>query len=155
MDALGGPESIRERFGLATGGVLVVIHAVLAASPFPSELFALAHTAIYGFAIGAGLSWAGWFLGALIEYGVFRRIGDDVRQGWSEAAMPKLLRRFPVGHPAFLVLGRLIPFGNHVVNAAAGSARVPLWRFAWVSALAFVPFSLAFAAVASGLLGGR
>jgi uncharacterized membrane protein YdjX (TVP38/TMEM64 family) len=47
-----------------------------------------------------------------------------------------------------------VPFGNHAVNALAGMRGVPVWRFVWASALAFVPFSAAITAVAIGLVGG-
>lgn len=106
VEWMGGPEELREHYGLGAAAILVPVHAVVAVTPFPSELVAVAHAAIYGFALGS----------------------------------------------AFLTLGRLVPFGNHVVNAMAGSARVSLWRFSWVSALAFVPFSVAFAAFASGIV---
>ena len=66
--------------------------------------------------------------------------------------MPKWLLRFPVHHPLFLILGRLVPFGNHAVNALAGSRRVPLGRFAWASAVAFLPFSALMTAFATGLV---
>lgn len=152
LEALGGPEGVRARWGLAAALVLVPLHALLAVSPFPSEVVALAHGAIYGFALGWPLTWAGWMLGAGLEYGLFRRIAADVGEP-APGRLPGLLRRLPVEHPAFLIGARLVPFGNHAVNALAGMRAVPLWRFAWASALAFVPFSAAVTAVAIGLVG--
>ena len=151
LAALGGPEAVRARFGLAAAALLVPIHAVVSVSPFPSEVIALGHGAIYGFALGWPLTWAGWLLGAALEYGLFRRVATDLVDAGG-ARLPAWLRRLPVQHPLFLILGRLVPFGNHAVNALAGSRRVPLWRFAWASALAFLPFSALVAAIASGLV---
>lgn len=151
LEALGGPEAVRARFGLGAAALLVPIHAVVAVSPFPSEVLALAHGAIYGFALGWPLTWMGWLLGAFLEYALFRRIASDVG-GPGPSRLPVWLHRFPARHPLFLVCGRLVPFGNHAVNALAGSHRVPFWRFAWTSALAFVPFSALIAGIASGLV---
>jgi uncharacterized membrane protein YdjX (TVP38/TMEM64 family) len=153
LEAVGGPEAVRARWGLGAAGLLVPVHAVVAVSPFPSEVIALAHGAIYGFALGWPLTWAGWLLGALLEYRLFRRIASDV-DATGAGRLPGWLRRFPVEHPLFLICGRLVPFGNHAVNALAGSVRVPFRRFAWASALAFVPFSALVAAIGSGMVSG-
>lgn len=149
LDALGGPAEVRHRFGWWTAVVLVPTHAVLAVSPFPSEVLALSYGAIYGLSLGTLFAWSGWMLGALLEYGLFRRIAADAGPE-ARGRLPAWLRRLPVGHPAFLVFSRLIPFGNHVANAAAGSAQVPLWRFCWTTALALAPFSFAIAAASTG-----
>jgi uncharacterized membrane protein YdjX (TVP38/TMEM64 family) len=149
--AFGGPEAVRTRFGLGAAVLLVPVQAVVAVSPFPSEVIALAEGAIYGFAIGWALAWAGWCLGAALEYFLYRRIAGELGGG-SRERLPAWLRRFPVQHPVFLVLGRLVPFGNHAVNALAGSCGVPFGRFAWASAVAFLPFSALIAAIASGLV---
>lgn len=149
LAAAGGPEAVRARFGLGAALVLVPLQAVVAVSPFPSEVLALAYGGIYGFAVGGTFAWAGWLLGAALEYALFRRIAADVGDA---ARLPAWLRRLPAEHPLFLILGRLVPFGNHAVNALAGSRRVPAWRFAWASALAFLPFAALVAAVGSGLV---
>lgn len=153
LDALGGPAALRARWGLGAAFVLVPLQGVVAVSPFPSEAIALAIGAIYGFALGWPFAWAGWLLGALLEYALFRRIAVDAGPAVAER-LPAWLRHIPVEHVLFLVLGRLVPFGNHAVNALAGSGRVPLWRFVWASALAFLPFSALVAALASGWARG-
>jgi uncharacterized membrane protein YdjX (TVP38/TMEM64 family) len=149
LAAFGGPEAVRARFGLGAGLLLIPIHAVVAATPFPGDVLALGYGAIYGFALGWPFAWAGWMLGAALEYAVFRRIASDVGV---DARLPAWLRRFPAQHPLFLILGRLVPFGNHAVNALAGTRRVPLWRFAWASALGLLPSAALSAAIGSGLV---
>jgi uncharacterized membrane protein YdjX (TVP38/TMEM64 family) len=149
---LGGPQAVREQYGMGAAAFLVPVQAVVAVSPAPGEIVALGVVAIYGFRLGALLIWAGWLLAALLEYALFRRIAADAGSQALAARTPRWLRRFPASHPAFLGLTRLLPFGNHVVNAVAGSAGVPLWRFCWPSALALVPGSLLFAALASGVV---
>lgn len=150
LDAGGGPEGIRARYGLWAAALLVPTQAILAVTPFPSEFLALTHGAIYGLALGTLFAWSGWMLGALLEYTLFRRVAVDAGPDAREQ-LPEWLRRLPVGHPAFLVLARLIPLGNHVANAAAGAAKVPLWRFCWTSAIALAPFSFLVSAASSGV----
>lgn len=150
---MGGPEAVRAHYGMGAAALLVPMQAVVSASPAPGEVVALAEVAIYGFWPGALLVWAGWMLAALLEYALFRRLAADAAPLAGAQRLPRWLRRWPVHHPAFLGFARLLPFGNKVVNAVAGSAGVPLWRFCWPSALALVPGSLAFAALASGLAG--
>jgi uncharacterized membrane protein YdjX (TVP38/TMEM64 family) len=152
LERLGGPAAIRSEYGLWAAALLVPAHAILAVSPFPSEVLAVAHGAIYGLALGTLFTWSGWMLGALLEYTLFRRIALDAGPGAGER-LPAWLRRLPVGHPVFLVLARLVPFGNHFANAAAGSAGVPIWRFCWTTALALAPFSFLVASISAGVAG--
>ena len=152
LERMGGPEVIRAEYGIGAAALLVPAHAIVAVSPLPGEVVALAHGAIYGFVLGSVFTWSGWMGAALLEYGLFRRIASDVAPVESRSGLPRWVRRFPAHHPAFLGLARLLPFGNHVVNAVAGSHRVPLWRFCWPTALALAPISIGFAAVASGVV---
>ena len=150
LDRFGGPEAVRAEYGFAAAAILVPVHAIVAVTPFPGELIAVAHGAIYGFALGSVFSWAGWMLGALLEYSLFRRIASDVGDAAVTARLPVWLRRFSAHHLAFLIGACLVPFGNHRVNAMAGSRVVPVWRFSWVTAVALVPFLVLFAAIAIG-----
>jgi uncharacterized membrane protein YdjX (TVP38/TMEM64 family) len=150
LEAVGGPAAVRARFGLWAALVLVPVHALVAVSPAPGELVAVAHGAIYGFALGSLFTWAGWMLAALIEYAIYRRIARDLGPVEGLERLPRWLRRLPAHHPAFLAVTRFLPCGNHLVNTLAGLARVPLWRFCWPTALALVPIALAFTAIAAG-----
>jgi len=150
LEASGGPEAVRARYGLWAAAFLVPAHVLLAVSPFPSEVLAFSYGAIYGLALGTLFAWTGWMGGALLEYSLFRRVATDAGPGARER-LPAWLRRLPVGHPGFLLFARLVPFGNHVANAAAGSAGVPLWRFSWTTAIALAPFSFLVAAVSAGV----
>jgi uncharacterized membrane protein YdjX (TVP38/TMEM64 family) len=150
LERVGGPDAVRAEYGLATAAILVPAQAVAAVTPFPSELIAVVHGAVYGLALGSVFTWTGWMLGALLEYFLFRRIASDVGGAAFTARLPGWLRRFPADHPVFLIGGRLVPFGNHVVNAMAGSRGVALWRFSWATAIALVPFSVFVSAIASG-----
>jgi uncharacterized membrane protein YdjX (TVP38/TMEM64 family) len=48
-----------------------------------------------------------------------------------------------------------MPLGNHIVSVAAGLRGVPLWRFAWTSAVGLAPFALVIAAGTAGLMAAH
>lgn len=152
LERIGGPERIRADYGLAAAAVLVPVQALVAVSPAPGELVALSHGAIYGFGLGTCFSWLGWLLAAWIEYGLFRGAASELGAGHARARLPGWIRRFPASSPVFLIVARWLPFGNHVANAVAGTCRVPFWRFTWPSALALLPASALFTAIAVGLV---
>jgi hypothetical protein len=55
----------------------------------------------------------------------------------------------PADHPLFLIVGRWLPFGGHVVNAAA-AARASFRRHLWCAAVSIVPVEVLFSALANG-----
>ncbi len=67
--------------------------------------------------------------------------------------MPEWLRRFPVDHPAFLILVRQIPWaGGYLTTILPGAVGVPLARVAWCAAIGTIPGSAVLAAVGAGLV---
>ena len=154
LRSLGGVEAMRDRFGLYSAVLVVPVHAVVAISPFPSEVLAFGNAAVFGFWPGALLSWTGWMLAALVHYALVRRAALDLDLERHRARLPRWLRRLPVDHPLFLILCRYVPYGPQLVSTLAGAFRVPVRRFAWCQAVAIVPVALYFAALARGLLGG-
>ena len=151
VEALGGPGALRDRFGWYAPIVSAALHAPIAASPLPSEPFALSHGPLYGFWIGALVGWAGWFAGSAIEYAVLRRIRSTTLRGLT-LSRPRWAARFPVQHPAFLIGMRQVPGGFDVVNVSAALAGVPLARFLWCSAIAQIPSALLVSAAGLGLV---
>ena len=152
LDAFGGPQAFRDRYGLSAAVVLVPIHGVVAVSPLPGEAVAFANSLVYGFWFGSLFNWIGWMLAALMEYALVRRAAQEFNSQETFERLPQWLRRFPVSHPAFLIAGRWLPFGGHVVNCAAGAFAVRFWRHAWCSAIAIVPVAMLVAGLANGLL---
>ena len=152
IESVGGVTALRDRFGLFTAVIVIPVHAIVAISPFPSEVIAFGNGALYGVWKGALLSWLGWMLAAVTNYGLVRRAAADVNLEPAFARLPRWLRRFPVHHPIFLIAGRWIPYGPQLISTAAGAFRVPLWRFSWCTGVSIVPVALFFAALASGLL---
>ena len=152
VNSIGGAEVFREQFGAAAVFIIVPVQAVVAVSPFPSELMALGTSALYGFWGGAVLAWSAWFLAAFLQYYAVRRVAEDFDFEHARRRMPRRLRELPVSHPAFLILGRWLPYGPHIVNTAAGAYGVSIVRHAWCAAIAIVPPALFISAIANGLL---
>lgn len=152
VEILGGAEGIHSRFGYAS---LALLLPMFAAPAIPGELVGLITVSIYGFTLGAPLVWLGLILRALIEYGLSSRLRGDQIEAAAMTGLPRWLDRFPAHHPVFLVAGRWMPLGNHIVSIVAGLRGVPLWRFAWTSALGLAPFALLVSAATSGLVAAH
>ena len=152
VEAMGGPEGIHARFGATAPIVSGLIHFALSPTPFPTDLLAIANGTLYGFAVAAPLNWIVWWLASWLQYFLGRRLGASLDAASQLERLPSWLRRFPVGHPAFLICGRFIPWaGGHVTTWLPGAAGVPVGRFAWCSALSIVPGAVFLAAVGAGL----
>lgn len=153
LDSLGGPHGIWERFGLLAPLISTPLHSMVALSPVPSDLLAIANGAIYGFWLGAGLSWIGWWTAAMLQFFLVRRLGRDWDVVGRMEKLPSWLRRFPVGHPAFLIGVRLVPFaGGHIGTIVPATMGVPAGRVAWCAAIALVPGAFLSAAIGVGLM---
>lgn len=150
LDYVGGPEALRERFGLGAAAVLVPLEAFASLSIFPGEFIAVALGMLYGFWLGSFFIWLGWMLTAYMQYFMVRRVAEDFASEFER--LPAWIQRFPVGHPVFLIVGRWVPFGGHLVNPAAGAFKVPLWRYTWCSAIGIGAGSFLFGAAGSGLV---
>lgn len=151
VETIGGPEAVVGRFGCAAPAAMVAIQAALSAAPFPSELFALVSAAAYGWLGGAVMTWAGWTLGSMIQYGLARRSAADVSLDERVARLPAWIKRFPLTHPVFLVSVRWLPMGFHLANLAAGARRVPAHRQLWIAALGSIPGAALWAGIGAGV----
>jgi uncharacterized membrane protein YdjX (TVP38/TMEM64 family) len=150
---VGGPEAIHARFGLAAPVVTGGAQLVLSPTPFPTDVICIAHGTLYGFAFAALLNWLGWWLGSLVEFAIGRRVGSDLELSAHAARLPGWLRRFPMGHPAYLIGSRQLPVvGSHLSTSLPGAVGVPFHRVAWCSAIGVIPGAAFFAAIGAGLL---
>ena len=153
VENVGGPAGIWERYGLWAPAITVPMHALIAVTPFPSDVFGIASGAIYGFLWGTVLSWIGWFAASFLQYAIGFRAGKDFDVEGMIARSPSRLRRFPVHHPAFLIFSRYVPYiGGHLSTLLPGAVRVPLRRYAWCTALSIIPEALLMAGIGVGLL---
>ncbi len=152
LSMIGGPSALIEEFGGWAPLVSVPIHVLLSSTPFPSELVGVVNGSAYGFWIGSALSWAGWWMGALLEYSLVRCGLQEVDESSVVRKLPNWLSRYPVAHPAFLILGRQVPFGFHAVNILAALAGVSLRRQLICAGIANLPYAILTAAAGAGLV---
>jgi uncharacterized membrane protein YdjX (TVP38/TMEM64 family) len=152
MRSYGGAELMREHLGPLAALFIVPLQAVVAVSPFPSEVIALVTCTFYGFWGGALLAWSAWFVAAFLQYELVRRTAKDFDFEHARRRFPRRLRELPVSHPAFLIVGRWLPYGAHVVNSLAGAYEISLVRHGWCAAVSLIPPALIISGIANGLL---
>lgn len=153
IDLLGGPNAVRERFGIVAPLVSVSIHIVLAITPFPSDFISITNGALYGFAMGAFLSWVAWWIAAILEFFLGFRARRDFQLESKLDELPVWLRDFPIDHPVFLIGARQIPWiGGHITTFLPGAAGVRPGRYLWCSAIAIVPGAIVMPAIGAGLM---
>jgi uncharacterized membrane protein YdjX (TVP38/TMEM64 family) len=155
LESTGGAVALLDRFGPLAPLVSIPVHILLSATPFPSELIGIANGSVYGLWVGTLFSWIGWWCGALLEYMLVRLGVRQVEWGAAVHHLPGWLRRLPVGHPVFLIVGRQIPFGFHAVNVLAGLAGVSPRRQLVCSAISNIPYAFLTAAAGAGLIAAR
>jgi uncharacterized membrane protein YdjX (TVP38/TMEM64 family) len=120
---------------------LMVVHSFV---PFPAELVAIAAGMCFGAVWGTILTWIGAMVGALLAFGLSRKLG---RPFVADLLAPKQMARIDnwssaTGISALIVV-RLIPvIAFNLVNYAAGITRVSWWRFTWTTALGILPMTV-------------
>lgn len=150
---IGGPEQIVGRFGAAGPIMTMTIQLILALTPFPSDVIAIAHGAIFGFLPGAIYSWTSWWLASILEFGLGRRVRNEFDLDSALSKAPERIRSFPISHPIYLILSRQIPWlGGHVSTFVPGAAGVSWQRYLWCSAIAIIPGSLILAALGARII---
>ncbi len=153
VNSIGGPEAVGDKFGILAPVITGSSLFILTPTPFPTDLIAIAHGALYGFVFAALLNWLVLWLAAFLEASIGRRLGADFNIEEEMKNLPTILQKFPVGHPVFLILGRQIPMvGSNVTTLLPGALGVPLSRIVWCSAIGIIPGATALAAAGAGFL---
>ncbi|HTU69444.1 MAG TPA: VTT domain-containing protein [Candidatus Baltobacteraceae bacterium] len=127
--------------GLSAYPLAIVIFAIVASAPFSvTDALAIMNGAIFGPVKGSLVSAIGLVLGALGGYWINRRASQMLDLDAYLERVPRWVKRFPVGSPAFLIAVRLIPgFGGTVATASAATFRVPVWVHVWTMCAVAVP----------------
>lgn len=163
-DVVSGSIGIRALWGLVSQtlqdfaavmgpwGPLLMILALAAHSVvfvFPMEIPTLASFGLYGPWGGLAIVWSGSMVTAAISYALGRWIGPPVLKRWEHNAKVKEVQaRVEHLNPLALILLRwisLIPFD--VLNMMFGAGRVPIFRFAWTTAIGVLVTNVVMAAL--------
>lgn len=106
----------------------------------------------FGLAVGGLLALVASLGGALLTFAVARWVGRDLVRRWFTGHL-RGLDEFVGDHPLrTILLIRLLPLGSNLAtNLAAGISRMGAWPFAAGSALGYLPQTLVFALIGSGI----
>jgi uncharacterized membrane protein YdjX (TVP38/TMEM64 family) len=148
--------SLREDLrGLGVGGALIVLVLALAHSViwYPTEILNAAAGFVYGFWVALPLLMAGWLLNGVVCYLIGRHAARPFlwrllgRERFT--AYERVVDRGGVTLLLGMRLVPLIPFS--LFSYAAGSARVPMQRFLWTTAVGYLPLTAIFVYLGSRL----
>jgi uncharacterized membrane protein YdjX (TVP38/TMEM64 family) len=119
---------------------LALIHIVVF---YPAEIVDAAAGFAYGFFPALLLTMTGWIVSGTICWAIGRSVARPLLDRWLGAErFERIEAAIDRGGPALLLAMRLIPIVPFsLVSYAAGAARVPLWRFAWTTAVGYLPLT--------------
>jgi uncharacterized membrane protein YdjX (TVP38/TMEM64 family) len=119
---------------------LALIHTVVF---YPAEIVDAAAGFVYGFLPALLLTMAAWMLSGMLCFAIGRSVARPLLDRWIGAErFARIEASIERGGPTLLLAMRLIPIiPFSIVSYAAGAARVPLWRFAWTTALGYLPIT--------------
>jgi uncharacterized membrane protein YdjX (TVP38/TMEM64 family) len=119
---------------------LALIHTVVF---YPAEILDAAAGFAYGFFPALALMMFGWLLSGLVCFAVGRSVARPLLDRFfGTARFERVEGAIERGGATLLLAVRLIPIlPFSLVSYAAGAARVPLWRFIWTTALAYLPIT--------------
>ena len=149
-DALSGDtESLREDLrGLGAAGVVLVLALALAHAVvwYPAEILNAAAGYIYGFWGAFAILMVGWQLNALVCFYIGRHAARPALAKFlGDKRFLRYERVVERGGATLLLAMRLIPIVPFsLFSYAAGSARVPLWRFSWTTFVGYIPITALF-----------
>ncbi len=130
---------------LGFGGPLIIlalqmIHAVVF---YPAELIDAAAGFAYGFLGGFVLVQTGWVLSGLLSYGIGNWAGRPLlHRLLGTERFERIEAMIERGGVTLLLTMRLLPIVPFsLVSTAAGTARVPVWRFTWTTAVGYAPIT--------------
>lgn len=127
-------------------GVLGSIGLMMAHSfvPFPAELLACANGMIYGPLWGTVITWTGAMLGAVLAFGLARKLGRPFVERMVARRDWKVLDDWAAQNGWQVVLmGRFIPvIAFNLINYAAGLTRLTWWQFIWTTGVGILPMTV-------------
>jgi len=119
---------------------LALIHTVVF---YPAEIIDAAAGFVYGFFPALALVMTGWLLSGFLCWAVGRSVARPLLDRWlGSGRFERIEAMVERGGATLLIAVRLIPIVPFsLVSYAAGAARVPPWRFAWTTAVGYLPIT--------------
>lgn len=133
---------------------LMVFQAIVA--PLPAFLITFANAALFGWVLGALLSWASAMVGALLCFYIAKFLGRDVVEKLTSKMALESVDAFFEKHGAYaIVIARLLPFISFdVVSYAAGLTSMRLRSFLLATGVGQLPATLVYSYAGEMLTGG-
>ncbi len=150
---LGTPdvEALRSRVGAAGvwgPALFFVLYSGLALIPCPKSLLTAAAGALFGLWVGAGLALSAALLGAIVSFGIGRKLGREAVDRLIRGRLARVDTLLADHGLSAVLIVRLIPLVPFIaVNYAAGLSGVRFRHYALGSAIGMVPGTLAYAAL--------
>jgi len=134
--------------------ILMVLQSI--AAPIPAFLITLSNAAIFGWVIGAILSWSSAMAGAALCFYIARGLGRDVVEKLtSKGAMASVDVFFERYGDRAILICRLLPFVSFdFVSYGAGLTNMGFWRFFIATGVGQLPATIVYSYVGGTLSGG-
>jgi uncharacterized membrane protein YdjX (TVP38/TMEM64 family) len=134
--------------------LLMVLHSLV---PLPSEFIAIANGIVFGFVVGAVITWIGAMLGAILAFALSRWFGRRFVQAILPARYTAAIDEWTKeqGMQALLI-SRLLPVVSfNLINYAAGLTTVSWWTFLWTTGLGILPLTFLMVYAGEQMMSGR
>lgn len=134
--------------------LLMIMQAIVA--PLPAFLITFANANLFGWVLGAILSWSGAMLGAILCFWIARILGRDVVERLtSKAGLAQIDGFFDKYGSHSVLIARLLPFISFdIVSYAAGLTSMRFWPFVIATGIGQLPATIVYSYVGGMLTGG-
>lgn len=134
--------------------LLMVFQSVIA--PLPAFLITFANAGLFGWVMGAILSWSSAMAGAVLCFYIARWYGRSaVEKLTSRQALENVDGFFAQYGNYAVLIARLLPFVSFdIVSYAAGLTSMSFWSFFWATGIGQLPATLVYSYVGGMLTGG-
>jgi uncharacterized membrane protein YdjX (TVP38/TMEM64 family) len=146
-DAVSGDTAnLRDDLRDLDGAGVAILYALIAIHTFvwyPAEIVDAAAGYVYGFWPAFLMVMAGWVAQGLAAYAIGRKAARPLLYRYiGESRFGRLERAIEHGGVALLLAARLVPIVPFsLFSYVAGAARVPVARFAWTTAVGYIPIT--------------
>ncbi|KEA45877.1 membrane protein [Campylobacter mucosalis] len=133
---------------------LMVLQSIMA--PVPAFLITLSNAMIFGWVLGAILSWSSAMVGAALCFYIARILGRDVAEKLTgKKALEATDEFFTKYGKHTIIVCRLLPFVSFdLVSYAAGLTSMGFWSFFWATGIGQLPATIVYSYFGASLMGG-